>query len=94
MQMNDEACQLTLFDQDTSYGRTCPEPSPPQTARTSVLSWRKSLELRTVPVQFLDLTPGNGNLLGQSYWEINSPWLGDAWTLKNVKLHIFELMES
>lgn len=27
---------------------------------------------------FLDLTPGAGNLLGESYWEILSPWRGDA----------------
>jgi hypothetical protein len=26
----------------------------------------------------LDLTPGAGNLLGESYWEILSPWRGDA----------------
>ncbi len=29
----------------------------------------------------LDLTPGHGNLLGESYWEILSPWLGESWTL-------------
>ena len=29
----------------------------------------------------LDLTPGRGNLLGESYWEILSPWLGGSWTL-------------
>lgn len=29
----------------------------------------------------LDLTPGHGNLLGESYWEILSPWLGGSWTL-------------
>lgn len=29
----------------------------------------------------LDLTPGAGNLLGESYWEICSPWRGDASTL-------------
>jgi len=26
----------------------------------------------------LDLTPGAGNLLGESYWEMCSPWRGDA----------------
>lgn len=26
----------------------------------------------------LDLTPGAGNLLGESYWEMLSPWRGDA----------------
>lgn len=29
----------------------------------------------------LDLTPGNGNLLGEYEWEIRSPWLGGSWTL-------------
>ena len=29
----------------------------------------------------LDLTPGRGNLLGESYWEILSPWPGGSWTL-------------
>lgn len=81
--MSDAAEQLTLFDLDTSCGKTSPEPSPPLRARTSVPFWRRSLELRTAPVQCLDLTPGAGNLLGQSYWEINSPWLGAAWTLNS-----------
>ena len=26
----------------------------------------------------LDLTPGHGNLLGESYWEMTSPWLGGS----------------
>ena len=26
----------------------------------------------------LDLTPGHGNLLGESYWEMVSPWLGGS----------------
>ncbi|WP_366946604.1 DNA cytosine methyltransferase [uncultured Oscillibacter sp.] len=29
----------------------------------------------------LDLTPGHGNLLGESYWELISPWLGGSSTL-------------
>ncbi len=29
----------------------------------------------------LDLTPGHGDLLGESYWEIISPWLGGSSTL-------------
>ncbi|MDY5038297.1 MAG: hypothetical protein SO065_07125, partial [Lawsonibacter sp.] len=29
----------------------------------------------------LDLTPGHGNLLGEFYWELISPWLGGAWML-------------
>ena len=34
-----------------------------------------------IPYMSLDLTPGHGNLLGESYWEILSPWLGESWTL-------------
>ena len=35
----------------------------------------------SIPYMSLDLTPGHGNLLGESYWEIRSPWLGGSWTL-------------
>ncbi len=34
-----------------------------------------------IPFMSLDLTPGHGNLLGEFYWEILSPWLGGSWTL-------------
>ena len=79
--MRDAEEQLTLFGLDTWHGRMFPEPSAVQVEKTSGLSWRKSSELKTAPVQCLDLTPGHGNLLGQSYWEINSAWLGEYWTL-------------
>ena len=79
--MSDVAGQLTLFDLDTCAGRTCPASSLPPKAKTSGLSWRKLSELKTAPVQCLDLTSGHGNLLGQSFWEINSAWLGECWTL-------------
>ena len=60
-----------------------PEPSPaaPQKARTSASSWKRSSALKFVMFQSLDLTPGAGNLLGESYWELISPWRGDAWML-------------
>ena len=60
-----------------------PEPSPaaPQKARTSASSWKRSSALKFVMFQSLDLTPGAGNLLGESYWELSSPWRGDALTL-------------
>ena len=88
--MSDAVEQLTLFDLDTWSGKMCPEPSVPREAKTSGLSWRKLSELKLVPVQCLDLTPGVGNLLGQSYWEINSHWLGELWTLNYVRLNIIE----
>lgn len=40
----------------------------------------------------LDLTPGRGNLLGESYWEMTSPWLGGSSMLNYVVHHIIELM--
>jgi len=75
--------QASIFDPATSSGKTCQEPSQaaPRRARTSELSSKKLLELVAIPYQSLDLTPGNGNLLGESYWEILSPWRGDALTL-------------
>ena len=90
--MEKEVYQLTLFDLDTSFGRTSPEPSARQTARTSGRSSKKPSELRTTDFQFLDLRPGGGNLLGPC-WETNAPLLGEYWTLNYVKLHIIELME-
>ena len=44
-------------------------------------SSRRSSELKSVVFQSLDLTPGAGNLLGEFYWELISPWRGDALTL-------------
>lgn len=73
--------QASIFDPATSSGKTCRVPSQaaPRRARTSELSSKKLLELVAVPYMSLDLTPGNGNLLGESYWEILSPWRGDAY---------------
>lgn len=74
--MNKEVCQLTLFDLDTSFGRMSPELSAPPRAKISGRSSKKLSELSTAPVMCLDLTPGNGNLLGLPFWETNSAWLG------------------
>ena len=52
-----------------------------QRAKTSESFWRRSSALSAVPFLSLDLTPGHGNLLGESYWELISPWLGGAWML-------------
>ena len=83
MQTDQEDGQLCLFDRDSSYGKTYPEPSPAVNPRgkTSASFWRRSSELSAIPYQFLDLTPGNGNLLGESYWEIRSPYVGASSTL-------------
>lgn len=51
--------------------------------RISGLSWRKLLDYIAPPYQFLDLTPGAGNLLGQFEWEMRSALHGGAF-LRNT----------
>ena len=81
--MNDVAKQLTLFDPDICSGKTSPALSPPEPLpeRTSAPYWKKSAASMTQPLQSLDLSPGAGNLLGESYWQTLSPWHGASWTL-------------
>ena len=76
MQTNKEAEQVTLSDLGICCGKMFQEPSPAELpkARTSVSSSKRSSELSAVPFMSLDLTPGHGNLLGESYWELISPW--------------------
>ena len=83
MQIYKEAEQLSMFGQDLWHGRTCPAPSARERprARTSGSFWRRSSALNAIPFQSLDLTPGAGNLLGEFYWELISPWRGGASTL-------------
>src|SRR5574344_68135 len=81
--MSNETYQLTLFDLDTSFGRMSPELSARQRGRISGRSLKRSSALSTVPVMCLDLSPGAGNLLGLSFWEMNSAWLGVSWTLNS-----------
>lgn len=50
-----------------------PEPRPQRKA-----SSRNMDELISVPFQYLDLTPGHGDLLGEAYWEVRSPWRENA----------------
>ena len=72
--------QASLFAQDSSAGKMSQGRSPAvnQRAKISESFSKRSSELSSIPYMFLDLTPGAGNLLGESYWEILSPWRGDA----------------
>ena len=85
MQTYFEGDQVSLFDQDTSAGRTSWAYSAQdrRTGRISGLSWRKLLDYIAPPYQFLDLTPGAGNLLGQFEWEMRSALHGGAF-LRNT----------
>lgn len=79
--MSGAAEQLTLFDLDICAGRMYQDYSVQRAAKISASSSRRLSELKTAPVQCLDLTPGAGNLLGEFYWELISPWRGGASTL-------------
>ena len=80
MQTNYEVEQLSMFGQDLWYGKMFPVPlvQERQRAKTSESFWRRSSALNAIPFQSLDLTPGAGNLLGEFYWELISPWRGGA----------------
>ena len=60
--------QMCLFGPDSWCGKTSPEPSAAEhpKAKISALSRKKLFELKYVTFQSLDLTPGAGNLLGES----------------------------
>ena len=80
MQIWNEDGQASLFAPDGCAGRTCPAHSAQGTprGRISASSWRRSSELKAIPFMSLDLTPGHGNLLGESYWEMTSLLLGGS----------------
>lgn len=48
---------------------------------TSGSSWRKHSELVYQEFMFLKITLGDGDILGQPYWEILSPYVGEPSTL-------------
>lgn len=81
--MNNVDGQVSLFGPDSWRGRMCPEVlvrGRPK-GRIFASSSKKFAKLVAIPFMSLDLTPGHGNLLGESYWEIRSPWRSGSWTL-------------
>ena len=85
MQTYFEGDQVSLFDQDTSAGKTYRAYSAQarRTGRISGLSWRKLLDYIAPDYQFLDLSSDAGNLLGQFNWEMRSALHGGAF-LRNT----------
>ena len=85
MQTYFEGDQVSLFDQDTSAGRTYQAASAQarRAGRISGLSWRKLLDYIAPDYQFLDLSSDAGNLLGQYEWTIRSALHGGCW-LRNT----------
>lgn len=72
--------QESLFAPDGSAGKTSQAclAAGAQKGRISKLSSSRLLALTAVPFLSLDLTPGAGNLLGEFYWELRSPWRGGS----------------
>ena len=95
MQTYFEGDQVSLFDQDTSAGKTSWAYSAQarRTGRISGLSWSQLLDYIAPPYQFLDLTPGAGNLLGQFEWEMRSALHGGAF-LRNTGTSPRDAIES
>ena len=85
MQTYFEGDQVSLFDQDTSAGKTSWAYSAQarRTGRISGLSWRKLLDYIAPDYQFLDLSSDAGNLLGQYEWTTRSALHGGCW-LRNT----------
>ena len=75
--------QLCWFGHDSSYGKTSRGPFPRENLPAKIFaSFRRRLSTSSaINYQFLDLTPGAGNLLGESYWETLSPYVGGSSTL-------------
>lgn len=83
MQIYYEGEQASMFDPECCAGKMSREPSPAENgkARTSGSSWKKRSELVYQEFMFLKITLGDGDILGQPYWEILSPYVGESSTL-------------
>lgn len=83
MQIYYEGEQASMFAPDSCAGKMSPAHSPVGSKRemTSGSSWRKHSELVYQEFMFLKITLGDGDILGQPYWEILSPYVGESSTL-------------
>lgn len=83
MQMFYEDEQVSMFAPDSCAGKMSPAHSPVGSKRemTSGSFWRKHSELVYQEFMFLKITLGDGDILGQPYWEILSPYVGESSTL-------------
>ena len=72
--------QMNFCDLDSWDGKMFSVLFPPDAprVRTSGSSSKRSHGSSAVPFMSLNLTPGAGNLLGESYWELCSPSLGGS----------------
>ena len=95
MQTYFEGEQASWFAPDTSAGRMFQAHSARErrTGRISGLSWRQLLDYIAPDYQFLDLSAGAGNLLGQSEWTMRSALHGGCW-LRNSGASPRDAIES
>ena len=76
--------QVSMFDLDTSCGRTSPEPSPVTKAKTSASSLKKSQKSKTKMPLFLDLRNGKRQ---DASWAKGIPLLGGYWMPNGGECH-------
>lgn len=70
-----DCIQLSLF------GRTCPEPFPATTERTSGQCWKNLPALDKQTLLFLDLRGGADGAKPEQSQETDGLWRGDSWTV-------------
>ena len=76
MQMNNVEGQMSLFDLDTSYGKTYPELCPQTKERTSGASLKRSQKSSKKMPLFLNLRKKDG-IIQEPSWETGGPLLGE-----------------
>ena len=92
--------QIGMFDLDTAFGKTYPEPCPATTEKTSESSLKSSAGSKPQTLQYLDLTGGGGTLLG-ALWVTVSVLPGASWTLNSgespsvaVESHLWQILQD
>lgn len=70
-----------LLQRITYHYSPAHSPAGSKREMTSGSSWRKHSELVYQEFMFLKITLGDGDILGQPYWEILSPYVGESSTL-------------
>ena len=84
--------QMSLFDLDTQYGKTCPARTVQTVEKTSEPSSKNSATLPKSRFQFLDLRKADGAAL-VSLWETDIQSLGAQWT-RNIGEYPKDVEES
>ena len=92
--------QMSLFDPDFAFMKTCPEHSPRTAVRTSEPSSKKQQKSQTPKFLYLDLRRENGLAQG-ALWETGTASLGEPSTLSilecpsvAVESHLSQILEA